>query len=195
MRQYSASRFGMTARGRGLDKLYGHRPVPVTGAGEPCELSCPRREQPPRARFSEATSGTPSQRIWSAAGPRRAAGPSPMRRNKFVERLLTTNLTSPTRRSGTQSMLRVPLPRIGPRRGRQLTRPGSGRRGLGQNGQHRSRHSSQLPAPWPNLPPRVSGNPPATWRPPTLCTAGGGPPPLLTALQRYGVPPQTCRSA
>ena len=41
----------------------------------------PPRERPSRAKFSETTSWTPSQRIWPAAGQRRAAGPSSMRRD------------------------------------------------------------------------------------------------------------------
>jgi hypothetical protein len=39
----------------------------------------PPGEWPPRARFSETISWMPSQRIWSAARQRRAAGPSPVR--------------------------------------------------------------------------------------------------------------------
>jgi hypothetical protein len=49
-------------------------------AGQPLSETAPR-ESPSRATFSETTSWTPSQRIWSAAGQRRAAGPSPMRRD------------------------------------------------------------------------------------------------------------------
>jgi hypothetical protein len=41
----------------------------------------PPREWPSRARFSETGSWTPSQRIWSAAGQRRAAGPGSVRRD------------------------------------------------------------------------------------------------------------------
>jgi hypothetical protein len=41
---------------------------------------------------------------------------------------------------------------------------------------HRSRHSSRIRAPWPNLPPCASGNPPAIWRPPTVCTRRWGGP-------------------
>jgi hypothetical protein len=41
----------------------------------------PPREPPSRAAFSETTSWTPSQRIWPAAGQRRAGGPSWVRRD------------------------------------------------------------------------------------------------------------------
>jgi hypothetical protein len=46
----------------------------------------PPREWPPPARFSEADGRTPSQRIWSAAGRRCAAEPSPVRRDTKQEK-------------------------------------------------------------------------------------------------------------
>jgi hypothetical protein len=54
-----------------------------TGAVKPSvRLSgTPPREWPSRATFSETTSWTPSQPIWSAAGQRCVAGPSPVRRD------------------------------------------------------------------------------------------------------------------
>ena len=43
----------------------------------------PQRERRSRANFTETTNWTPSQPIWPAAGQRRAAGPSPMRRDSW----------------------------------------------------------------------------------------------------------------
>jgi hypothetical protein len=56
-------------------------PLAVDQMGE-----TPPREWPWRARFSETTSWSLSQRIWPAAGQRRAAGPSSVRRDIFVSR-------------------------------------------------------------------------------------------------------------
>jgi hypothetical protein len=46
----------------------------------------PPREWRSRARFSETTSWTPSQPIWPAAGQRRTAGPSSVRRDRRSRR-------------------------------------------------------------------------------------------------------------
>jgi hypothetical protein len=43
------------------------------------------REWPSRASFSETTSRTPSQRTWTAAGQRHAAGPSSVRRDTSLK--------------------------------------------------------------------------------------------------------------
>jgi hypothetical protein len=48
------------------------------------------REWPSQANFSEITGWTPSPRIWPAAGQRRAAGPSPVRRDTISLKLETS---------------------------------------------------------------------------------------------------------
>jgi hypothetical protein len=97
-----------------------------------------------------ATSRTSSTRAsWSGPCPHRCPRTcvtactvyaSPARKGQF-HHLTSTDTTERTLHASR------PAPPHRSRRGRQLTRTGSGRRGFGQDLQHRSRHSPQIQAP------------------------------------------------
>jgi hypothetical protein len=70
-----------------VDRENGHRgPSSMRQCASRANFSeTPPRERGSRANFSETTSWTPSQPIWPAAGQRRAAGPSSVRRDSIFK--------------------------------------------------------------------------------------------------------------
>ena len=72
-------------RPRGLNQTHRRERLPRARLNE-----TPPREWPWRARFSETTSGTPSQPIWPAAGQRGEGGPDLVRRDRSVTPMSTT---------------------------------------------------------------------------------------------------------